>query len=306
MSSNGKVSEQRVLVTTFLVDLLDVVINLVVAIMTGSVVMLAEFFQGLADLTAAALLLIGYKRSRKRADKQHPFGYGKEVYFWTLISAVVMMTFTATASFYFGLMRVLEPEEIDHIWLGYLTLSITFVTNVYAFSLSSGRLLKGKPVKELPRLFVNARDVTVKNALVLDLMGTSAALLGLVSLLLYQFAGERRFDGIGAMVVGVTTAVLAVVLITGLRGLLVGERAAPEVEEKIKDAALTIRQVKDVVDLRTMQIGPNKLLVNLEVNIEDGLETDELEKLTDRIKERIREKVPSVMFVQVELEGAVG
>ena len=299
----GKVSEQRVLVTTFLVDLLDVAINLVVAILTGSVVMLAEFFQGLADLTAAALLLIGYKRAKKRADKQHPFGYGKEVYFWTLISAVVMMTFTATASFYFGLMRVLEPEEIEYLWLGYLTLSITLVTNLYAFSLSSGRLLKNKPVKELPRLFVNARDVTVKNALVLDLMGTSAALLGLVSLLLYQFAGEKRFDGIGAMLVGVTTAVLAVVLITGLRGLLVGERAAPEVEAKIKDAALTIRQVKEVVDLRTMQIGPNKLLVNLEVNIQNSLETDQLEALTDRIKDRIQEKVTSVKFVQVELEA---
>jgi divalent metal cation (Fe/Co/Zn/Cd) transporter len=75
------VSEQKVLITTFLVDLLDVALNLVVAIVTGSMVMLSEFFQGLADLTAAALLLVGYKRSRKRADKQHPFGYGKEIYF---------------------------------------------------------------------------------------------------------------------------------------------------------------------------------------------------------------------------------
>lgn len=298
----GKVSEQRVLITTFLVDLLDVALNLVVAIVTGSVVMLAEFFQGLADLTAAALLLVGYKRSRKRADKQHPFGYGKEIYFWTLISAVVMMTFTATASFYFGLMRFLEPEEIDHIWLGYATLAITLGSNLYAFSLSSGRLRKNRPITKLPQLFLNARDVTVKNALVLDLMGTSAALFGLISLLLYQFAGVKQFDGIGAMVVGVTTAVLAVVLITGLRGLLVGERAAPEIEAKIKDAAAGVRGVKEVIDLRTMQIGPDKLLVNIEVNLRDSLETDALEALTDRIKQRIRDKVSSVQFVQVELE----
>src|SRR5688572_32932438 len=144
MTSGGKVSEQRVLITTFLVDLLDVAINLVVAILTGSVVLLAEFFQGLADLTAAGLLLVGYKRANKRPDKRHPFGYGKEVYFWTLISAVVMMTFTATASFYFGLMRFLEPEEIDRLWLGYGTLAITLVTNLYAFWLSSSRLKKNK------------------------------------------------------------------------------------------------------------------------------------------------------------------
>jgi divalent metal cation (Fe/Co/Zn/Cd) transporter len=213
-----------------------------------------------------------------------------------------MMTFTATASFYFGLMRVLEPEEIDYIWLGYLTLLITVVSNAYALSLSSERLLNNKPLKELPQLFLKSGDVTVKNALVLDLMGTSAALFGLVSLILYQFAGEKRFDGIGAMLVGVTTAVLAVVLITGLRGLLVGERAAPEIEGKIKEAALTIRQVKEVLDLRTMQIGPNKLLVNIEVNVENQLDTDQLEALIDRIKSRIEEKVSSVKFVQVELE----
>ena len=298
----GNISEKRVLVTTFVVDLLDVAINLIVAILTGSVVMLAEFFQGLADLTAAALLLVGHKRSRKRADKQHPYGYGKEVYFWTLISAVVMMTFTATASFYFGLMRFLEPEEISYIGLGYGTLALTFASNVYAFSLSSRRLLKNKPFKQLPELFWNSGAVTVKNALVLDLMGTSAAFFGLISLLLYQFAGEKRFDGIGAMIVGVTTAVLAVVLILGLRGLLVGERAAPEIEEKIKKAALGVRQVNEVLDLRTMQIGPGKLLVDIEVHAADDLDTDELEALIDQIKERLQEKVPSIRHVQVELE----
>jgi cation diffusion facilitator family transporter len=302
MSPSGKVSEKRVLVTTFFVDLLDVAVNLVVAIVTGSVVMLAEFFQGLADLTAAALLLVGHTRAKKKADKQHPFGYGKEIYFWTLISAVVMMTFTATASFYFGLMRVLEPEEIDYIGLGYGTLAVTLITNVYAFSLSASRLLKNKPLKELPKLFWNSGDVTIKNALVLDLMGTSAAFFGLVALLLYQFAGEKRFDGIGAMIVGVTTAILAVILVLGLRGLLVGERAAPEIEEKIKEVALSVRKVKDVLDLRTMQIGPGKLLVDIEIHAQDGLTTDELEELTDKIKERLRENVSAIRYVQVELE----
>ena len=302
MTSGGKVSEQRVLITTFLVDLLDAAINLVVAILTGSVVLLAEFFQGLADLTAAGLLLIGHKRSKKRPDKRHPFGYGKEVYFWTLVSAVVMMTLTATASFYFGLMRFLEPEEIDRLWLGYATLAITLATNLYAFSLSSRRLSKNKPFTQLPKLFLNSGDVTVKNALVLDLMGTTAAVSGLVSLLLYQFAGEKRFDGLGAMFIGVSTAVLAFVLVTSLRGLMVGESAAPEIEEKISKAALSIREVKEVLDLKTMQIGLDKLLVNIDVSVDDHLHTDELEALTDKIKNRLTEKVPSIRHVQVELE----
>jgi cation diffusion facilitator family transporter len=264
--------------------------------------MLSEFFQGLADLTAAAFLMVGYKRSKKKADKLHPFGYGKEIYFWTLISAVVMMTFTATASFYVGLLRFLNPEDITNIEFGYGTLLITLVTNGYALSLSSRRLLKNKPLKQLPQLFMNSSVVTTKNALVLDLMGTTASGFGLVSLLLYQLLGEKRFDGVGAMIIGVTTAILAFVLIIGIKGLLVGERAAPQIEEKIKTATLGIPHVKEVLDLRTMQIGSDKLLVNIDVNMEDGLTTDELEALIDKIKKRIREKVSSIRYVQVELD----
>src|SRR5918999_426893 len=302
MISKKKISERRVLVTTFFVDLLDVALNLSVAILTGSVVMLSEFFQGLADLTAAAFLLVGYKRSRKKADERHPFGYGKEIYFWTLISAVVMMTFTATASFYVGLIRFLNPQEITHIGYGYGTLLITLVTNGYALSLSSRRLLKNKPLKQLPWVFLKSNVVTTKNALVLDLMGTTAASCGLVSLLLYQLVGEKRFDGVGAMVIGVTHAILAFVLIIGIKGLLVGERAAPEIEEKITKAALGVPQVKEVLHLRTMQIGSDKLLVNIDVNVQDRLTTDELEALIDKIKTRIQEKVSSIRYVQVELE----
>jgi cation diffusion facilitator family transporter len=297
-----KISERRVLVTTFWVDLLDVALNLSVAILTGSVVMLSEFFQGLADLTAAAFLMVGYKRSRKKADKLHPFGHGKEIYFWTLISAVVMMTFTATASFYVGLIRFLNPQEITHIGFAYGTLLVTLVTNTYALSLSYRRLLKNKPLKQLPQEFLHSNVVTTKNALVLDLMGSTAASCGLVSLLLYQLVGEKRFDGLGAMIIGVTTAILAFVLIIGIKGLLVGERAAPQIEEKIKKATLSIPQVKEVLDLRTMQIGSDKLLVNIDVHMQDGLTTDELETLIDNIKKRIREKVSSIRYVQVELE----
>jgi cation diffusion facilitator family transporter len=302
MTSKRKISERRVLVTTFWVDLVDVVLNLSVAILTGSVIMLSEFFQGVADLTAASFLLVGYKRSRKKPDELHPFGYGKEIYFWTLISAVVMMTFTATASFYVGLIRFLNPQEITHVGFGYGTLLITLVTNGYALSLSSRRLLKGKPLKQLPQLFLHSGVVTTKNALVLDLMGTTAASFGLVSLLLYQLVSERRFDGIGAMAIGATTAILALVLIIGIKGLLVGERAAPQIEEKIKKATLSIPQVREILNLRTMQIGPDKLLAHIDVHMQDQLTTDALEELIDKIKKRIQEEVSSVRYVQVELD----
>lgn len=302
MQVEKPISEYRVIVTSFIVDVLDVIVNLAIAILTGSVVMLSEFLQGLADLTAAAFLLVGHTRAKKKADKLHPFGHGKEIYFWTLISAVVMMTLTAAGSFAVGLNRFLHPQEINHIGFGYGALILAFTTNSYALSLSFRKLMRGEKKRHLIKIFFRSSAVATKNAFVLDLMGTTSAAFGFISLILYQVLGDSRFDGIGAMVIGFSTAVLAYILITGVKGFLVGTKASSEVEAKIRRAALTVPEVKKILDLRTMQIGSDKLLVNMEVHMKDALTTDQLEKLIDKIKRRVQKKVPSVQHVQVELE----
>ena len=297
-----KNNEYRVLTTSFLVDLLDVVLNLTVALTTGSVVMISETFQGLADLTATGFLLVGYKRSRKRADKLHPFGHGKEIYFWTLISAVVMMTITASASFYVGLLRFFHPQEIVHIEFGFIVLTVALVTNGYAFFLSLRRLLEDNPIRNLLNVFLQSSAVATKNAFVLDAMGFGTACFGLVSLVLSHVFHETKFDGIGAMVIGVTTALLALMLIIGVKGFLIGKRASLEDEQKIREAVLTIPQVTEILDLRTMQLGSEKLLVNLEVHMKDNLTTNQLENLMDKVKSSVKSRVPSVQHIQVELE----
>lgn len=302
MSADTTISEYRVVATSFFVDLLDVVLNLVVAILTGSVVMLSEFFQGVADLTAAGFLLVGQNRAKIKADTMHPFGHGKEIYFWTLISAVIMMTLTSAASFYFGLNRFLHPQQISHIQLGFGALLIAVATNGYALSLSVRKLLRGRSLRRLPQVFLNSDKVATKNAAVLDLMGSAAALFGLLSLGLYHLTGEARLDGIGAMVIGVATAVLSFILIGGVKGFLVGQKASSRMESEIKNAALSVREVQQVLDLRTMQVGADKLLVNMEVHMQDRLTTDELEALIDKIKRRVRRKVPTIQHIQVELE----
>lgn len=302
MNSDKNITEQRVILTSFLVDVLDVIVNLVVAIFTGSVIMFSEFFQGAADLTASGFLLIGHKKAKKKPDKRHPFGHGKEIYFWTLISAVIMMTLTATASFYLGFNRLIHPEPIRHIYFAFVALTIAAVTNAYAFYLSMRRLLQDTRKRFLPLVFLNSNAVAAKNTLVLDLMGTLAAGFGLISLFVYQLTGEARLDGVGAMVIGVTTAILAFLLIVAVKSFLIGKRAPSEVEKKIKQAALEIRQVKEILDLRTMQFGADNLIVNMEVHMQNELTTDQIEILIDRIKKNIRADVPSVQHIQIELE----
>jgi divalent metal cation (Fe/Co/Zn/Cd) transporter len=200
-----KISARRVVITSFFVDVLDIALNLAVMTITGSVVMLAELFQGVADLISSGFLLVGLRRSRK------------EIYFWTLSSALSMLLLASTLSFYFGLQRFLQPKAIENILLAYAALLFAACSNGYAFYVSAKRILDGRKPSALARTFASSSRIMTKNTFVLDLMGMSAALVGFIALILYQFVGERRFDGLGAMGIGVVLAFLSIDLILDIR-----------------------------------------------------------------------------------------
>lgn len=271
-------------------------------ILSGSVVMLSQFLQAAADITASGLLVLGINQAKKGPDRKHPFGHGRETYFWALISSLIMLGGTATLSIFLGTQRILNPEPVQNLLLALGVLSFGFMTNIYSLSLSFQRLFKGEPLSEIPQAFFYSPLIETKTAFVLDLMATSASVLGFVSLITLKITGNNRLDGVGAVLIGCSMAILAFILLKGVKELLVGRSAEPEVEENIRSAAKTIPEVRDILDLRTMHIGPEKLLVNLEVHLEDNLNTDEIEQLTDKIKQVIQSKEPTVHHIQVELE----
>jgi cation diffusion facilitator family transporter len=297
-----KITSEKVVVTSLIVDISDVLINVLVAIVSGSVVMLSQALEGAADLFASGFLLIGVKRSKLPSDKRHPYGYGRELYFWTFLSALATFIVTAGASFYFGLQRYINPEPINRIDLSFAALLIAIVTNGYSLTLSLRRLLGTRSVTKIWEAFNHSAFIETKTTLVLDFMGTIASILGLISLVLYELAGDLRFDGIGAMAIGITLAFLATFVIKGAKDLLVGQSAPAEVEEKIIKTVKAFPRVKSVLDLRTLLIGPERLLVNIEVHLADKLTTDEIETLIDKIEKEIKKEVPSARNIQIELE----
>lgn len=297
-----KVTARRVIVTSFIVDMLDVVLNFSVAILSGSIIMVTQVLKGFSDLVASGLLLVGLKRSMQKEDDTHPFGYGREIYFWSLLSAIIMFGLTSTVSFYLGWQRFFHPQPVTDIGIALAILIITFFTNGYAFFLSCRRMLRKRPFKHIFRIFYSSSLVETKTTFTLDLMGTSSSLLGTIALGIYALTGDMRYDGLGAMVIGITLAIFALFLVSGIRELLVGKKASKEIENKIEQAALSVEEVKQVLDLKTLHVGPDRLLVDLDVHMEARLGTKELEKLMDRIKENIRISVPSAKYIQVELE----
>lgn len=301
-AEDQKISSSLVVIVSFLVDFLDIVLSLAVTILSGSVVMLSQLLEGVSDLISSGLLLVGIARSRQKENREHPFGYGRELYFWTLLSGMVTFAVSATLSIYFGWQRFLHPEEVHNLYLAFIVLTVTALTNGFAFYLSTKRLLRNRSISGVVRIFLRSSLIETKTTFILDLMGMSASLLGIIALVCYKISGDYRFDGLGAILIGATLVVLAFILLMGIVDLIVGRSASLEVEDRIRSVALSTPQVHEVLDLKTLHIGSERLLVNMEVNLQADLTTRQIEQLIDRIKDNIKKEVPQVKHIQVELE----
>lgn len=150
--------------------------------------------------------------------------------------------------------------------------------------------------------FIHSSIIETKATFTIDFLGTSAALLGMVALLLYVATGDARFDGIGSIVIGLGMMAAAFFLILDIRGLIIGKSVDERTLATITRAALSVNHVRSVLDLRTMYLGSSKLFVVIEVHLHDKLTTDQIEHIIDDIKQKITHRVPIVKHVQVEIE----
>jgi cation diffusion facilitator family transporter len=296
------VTTKKVLLISFLVDLLDVTVNLVITVITGSTVMLAETLQGMADLTSVGMLLIGFRNSKRRSNRQHPFGYGKEQYFWALISIFLIIAVTSTLSFYSGIHRWLHAESIKYIWIAYAALAVAIISNGYAAALSLRKIIGRQDISRLPKEFAESSDITPRITLVLDAAGSLAAIFGLISLILYGITGNSKFDALGAMAIGIILFAMAIVLLATTKSLITGKSASNKTKRNITSAALRIPQVNDVLGLRTMMMGSDNLLINIKVHLKDDMSTDEIEKVIDDIKANIQKDLNGRAHISVEPE----
>ena len=297
-----KISDLRVVATSFIVSVFDVVLNFLIAFLTGSTVMLAQGMQGISDLVTGGILYMGVKRSRRDADQRYQFGYGREIFFWVLMAGILMFIGTGGLSLFFGYQQFTHPHPIENVWLAIFTLVIGFSTNAYAFSLSAKRLHK------LHRDFTwwhqlwHSSVAETKATFLIDFLGTASAIFGLIALGTYLATGNPVFDGLGSMVIGFSMMLVSFLLIRDVRDLIVGKAVEPDVAQRIIGAAQSVEGVITVLDLRTMYLGSAKILVMLEVHLHDALDTDQIEEITDSVKAVIQQNIPEVHHIQVEVE----
>ena len=282
------------------------ILKFIGAVMTGSSGMMAEAFHSVADTTNQVFLLLGLRFYKRPASDKHPFGYGKERFFWSFIAAIFIFGVGATYAIYEGIEKLRHPHPPTNLKWAFWILGISFVLESCSIALAIYQEVKeahheGLTFMEYLR---ESKDPTAKTVLFED----SAALIGIViaftGLLLtqYQVGGRAGayWDGLASIMIGMVLAVVAFVLARTSRGLLLGEAANPKVLETIKQAIESHPNVEHVVELLTMHLAPKQILINAHVHLKDGLVTNDILKSIEEIEERIKRAEPKVEMIFLE------
>jgi cation diffusion facilitator family transporter len=283
------------------------VTKFVVALASGSSALLAESFHSLVDSGNQALLLVGLRRSRRPADSGHPFGHGKELYFWTLMVGVLLFGVGGGVSVYEGVQHLAHgSEEIQPFW-AYMVLGCAFVFEGASFTIALRRFLgRLSPGQSFWTELHRSKDPTVVTVLAED----SAALLGILvaasGVFLSARMGSAIPDGVASIVIGVLLASVATFLVYESRGLLIGESVDPRVAEAVRRMANEDPAVLSVGPPMTMHLGPEDVLLNLDLRFRPGLSTSEIEAAVERLERRVRDEHPSIRRIFLEVNALRG
>ncbi len=281
-------------------------LKLVAAWITGSSGMMAEALHSIADTTNQVFLLLGLRFYKRPASGKHPFGFGKERFFWSFIAAIFIFGVGATYAIYEGVAKIAHPHAPTRLNWAYSVLAISFVLESVSITLAIYQEVKEAHHEGLTfgEYLRESKDPTAKTVLFED----SAALLGIViagaGLVLteYQVGGSAGayWDGVASILIGVVLAVVAFILARSSRGLLLGEAASAKTVEAIRQAIESHPNVERVVELLTMHLAPKQILINAHVKMRQGLLTDEVVRTVEEVEDRIKQAEPKVEMIFLE------
>ncbi|MEZ4332619.1 MAG: cation diffusion facilitator family transporter [Myxococcota bacterium] len=272
----------------------------VAAAFTGSSAMLAEGVHSAVDSTNSLLMLLGIRRSRLKASREHPFGHGMELYFWSLIVAVFIFGVGGGISIYEGILHVLDPSPLRDAAWSYAVLAVAFIGDGTTLVIAYREFRPQQRGRSVWQTIHASKDPTKFVVLLEDGAATLGVLLAAAGVTATHWTGNGVFDGLASIGVGLLLCGVSTVLAIESKNLLLGESAAPEVVADLRRIVRADRDVADVVSLLTMHLGPSELLVNLDVAFEPGLGGEAIVAAIGRIEQAIREGHPEVTRVFIE------
>ena len=275
-------------------------------LMTGSSSMLAESAHSVADTGNQALLLVGRRRAKRPADAEHPFGHGRDRYFYAFVVAVVLFSLGSLFALYEGYEKLRHPHELESVHIAVIVLVVAIGLETFSFRTAYVEALHYRGDSGWLHYLRHAKSPELPVVLLED----TAALLGLFLALggvsLAALTGEPRWDAVGTLAIAALLGAVAIFLAIEMKSLLIGEAAATPVIERIRSALVDGEHVTRVIHLRTMHLGPDELLVGAKVELARGLDVPAVAAAINAAETRVRDAEPlaRVMYVEPDLYRA--
>ena len=284
-------------------NLLIAVTKFTASYITGSSAMLSEGIHSVVDTGNGLMMLLGVRNSRKPPDEEHPFGHGRELYFWSLVVAFSIFGIGGGVSVYEGITHILNPEQITNPVWNYAVLGLSFVFEGISWIFgwrAFSKTRRGRPLFKAMHLSKDPTSFTV-------VLEDSTALVGLViaffGVLLGHEFGIPYFDGGASVLIGLLLGLVALFLGAESRSLLIGEAVDKETLHGIREIAESEPQVEKALKILTIYLGPDEVAATLELQFKTDIKAGELRKAIRRIERAIMEKYPRIKRVYYEAES---
>jgi len=275
-------------------------VKFVAAYITNSSAMLSEAIHSVVDTLNEILLLHGMKKSQKRPDALHPFGYGRELYFWAFIVALMVFALGAIVSIYQGIQHIIHPEEMRDPMINYIVLGIAILCEGTSWFVALKAFRKHKGKMGYFEAFRRSKDPTTFTVLFEDTAALIGLFIALVGIFLAHQLNIPELDGAASILIGLVLAVSAWLLACETKGLLLGETADPKLRENVLLIAQEDIAVFSANGVLTEQIGAHQVIASLSLEFMDNLNSDEIEACVNRIEAQIKQLHPEIITLFVK------
>lgn len=290
----------KVVLTALFGNLAIAVTKYAAAFYSGSSSMMSEAIHSTVDTGNELLLFYGLKRSQRPADPRYPLGNGREVYFWSFIVALMIFAMGAAVSVYQGIQHIREPETATNHTITYIVLALSFVFEFISWWVALRNLRAANPGIPILQAARRSKDPSTFTVLLEDTAALSGLVMAFVFILIAQQTGDPRWDGVGSICIGLVLAVTSMFLARESKSLLMGERALPEVEQKLRELIGNVPEVATIHGIQTLQLGPQEVLLVALVAFRDDLDVPQVENAIMRIEKIIRSSDPQVTKCIIE------
>jgi cation diffusion facilitator family transporter len=269
-------------------------------LITGSASLLAEAVHSVADTSNQGLLLLGGSRARRKATPEHPFGYGRERYFWAFVVALVLFSMGGLFAIYEGVEKLRHPHETESFGIAVAILLVAIALETFSLTTAVREANHVRGDQSWWSFIHRSKNPELPVVLLEDVGAEVGLFLALGGVLLAHYTGEARWDAAGSLGIGILLVVIAILLATEMKSLLIGESAAPTDEQAIRGAVEGTPAVRRLIHMRTQHLGPDELLVAAKLEFDANLSVAELADAVNDTETRLRAAVPAARVIYLE------